>query len=204
VFSQTAPTTLAQMQRALTLLAVVLCAAQPSACATRMYVQSPPLSDIPTATSRPGPEVTVIELPEAEAWRRVKSTLGTRVLVLQPTTLPQRFERSTVLLEYAFEAGDEVRYRVGYRADGALVNFAAGAVNSAAPTSTARVDVRGIAAQYSTTSSWPERQIVWTEDPTSSGDDLGAARSAIQYSLQARGVTEAELLLIVRGLVAVP
>jgi hypothetical protein len=192
------------MERALTLLVVVLCAAQPSACATRMYVQSPTLADIPSTTSRPGPEVTLIELPEAEAWRRVKSTLGTRVLVLQPTTLPQRFERSTVLLEYAFESGDEVRYRVGYRADGALVNFAAGAVNSAAPTSMSTVDVRGIAAKYSITSSWPERQIVWTEDPTWSGDDLGVARPITQYSVQSRGVSEAELLLIVRGLVAVP
>jgi hypothetical protein len=192
------------MQRVVVFLSVVLCAVQPSECESGMYVQPSRLSDVPATTTRPGPEVTLIELPEAEAWRRVKSTLGTRVLVLQPTILPQRFERSTVLLEYAFEAGDEVRYRVGYRADGALVNFAAGAVNSAAPISTTRVDVRGIAAQYSTTSSWPERQIVWTEDPTSSGDDLGAARSAIQYSLQARGVTEAELLLIVRGLVAVP
>ena len=192
------------MQRVVVFLAVVLCAVQPSECETGTYGQAPPVSYVPATTSRPRPEVTLIELPEAEAWRRVKSALGTRVLVLQPTTLPQRFERSTVLLEYAFEAGDEVRYRVGYRADGALVNFAAGAVNSAAPTSTARVDVRGIAAQYSTTSSWPERQIVWTEDPRSSGDDLGAARSAIQYSLQTRGVTEAELLLIVRGLVSVP
>lgn len=198
--------TLAAMERAVGILVVVLCAAQPSACESRMYAQSPSLVEAPatTAIARLGPEVTLIELPEDEAWRRVKSTLGTRVLVLQPTILPQRFERSTVLLEYAFVAGDEIRYRVGYRADGALVNFAAGAVNSAAPTSTARVDVRGVAAQYSTTSSWPERQIVWTEGPTWSGDDLGAAGPGIQYSLQARGVTEAELLQIARGLVAVP
>jgi hypothetical protein len=194
------------MQRALAIFAVVLCAAQPSACESGMNAPSPVLSDIPTATTLPrsGSGVTLIELPEAEAWRRVKSTLGTRVQVLQPTALPPRFERSTVLLEYAFVAGDEIRYRIGYRADGALVNFAAGAVNSAAPTSTAPVDVRGIAAQYSTTSSWPERQIVWSEDLTWSGDDLGAGRSAIQYSVQARGVSESELVLIARGLVAVP
>jgi hypothetical protein len=153
---------------------------------------------------RPGSGVTLIELPKAEAWRRVKSTLGMRVQVLQPTTLPQRFERSTVLLEYAFVAGDEIRYRIGYRADGALLNFAAGAVNSAAATSTAPVDVRGVAARYSTTTGWPERQIVWTEDLTWSGDDLGTASRAIRYSVQARGVTESELVLIARGLVAVP
>jgi hypothetical protein len=206
VFSQTVSTTLAPMQRALAILTVVLCAAQPNACQTRMYVQSVPLVDGPPANviARPALGVTLIELPEAEAWRRVKSTLGTRVQVLQPTAMPQRFERSTVLLEYAFVAGDEIRYRIGYRAEGALVNFAAGAVNSAAPTSTSPVDVRGIAAQYSTTSSWPERQIVWTEGLTWSGDDLGAATAAIQYSLQARGVSEEELLLIARGLVAVP
>jgi hypothetical protein len=194
------------MQRAMAILTVVLCAAQPSECDQRMYVQSPPLVDGPptTAIARPGAGVTLIELPEAEAWRRVKSTLGTRVPVLQPTAMPQRFERSTVLLEYAFVAGDEIRYRIGYRAEGALVNFAAGAVNSAAPISTATIDVRGVAAQYTTTSSWPERQIVWTETPTWSGDDVKAAGSGIQYSLQARGVTEAELVLIARGLVTVP
>jgi hypothetical protein len=171
-----------------------------------MVVQPVPLVDGPptTAIARPAQGVTLIELPEAEAWRRVKSTLGTRVQVLQPTAMPQRFERSTVLLEYAFVAGDEIRYRIGYRAEGALVNFAAGAVNSAAPTSMANVVVRGVAAQSSTTSSWPERQIVWNEAPTWSGDEVSAPRVGIQYSLQARGVTEAELLLIARGLVAVP
>src|SRR3981081_4649496 len=192
------------MHRDVEVFAGVRGAAQRSGCEPGTYGQAPPVSDVPAATSRPGQGVTLIELPEAEAWRRVKSALGTRVLVLPPASLPQRFERSTVLLEYAFVAGDEVRYRVGYRADGALVNFAAGAVNSAAPTSTAPVDVRGIAAQYSTTSSWPERQIVWTEGPPCAGADLGVARSAIQYSVQARGVSEAELLLIARGLVAVP
>src|SRR5882762_10338661 len=101
------------MQRTLTLLAVVLCAAQPSACETGMYTQPSLLIDGPStsAIARVEPEVMLMELPEDEAWRRVKSTLGTRVLVLQPTAMPPRFERSTVLLEYAFEAGDEIRYR---------------------------------------------------------------------------------------------
>jgi hypothetical protein len=142
-------------------------------------------------------------LPEAEAWRRVKSTLGTRVLVLQPTALPERFERTVVMLEYAYLAGDEVRYRIGYRAEGALVNFAAGAVNSAAPTATRTWEVRGMSAQYSTTSSWPERQIEWVEGSTWSGDESPRS-SAVVYSIQARGVSEDELLTIVRGLVAVP
>jgi hypothetical protein len=201
---------LAAMQRTLAILTVVLCAAQPSACESGMYSTpsiaqpySTTLRDVPATISSPNPEVTLIELPEAEAWRRVKSTLGTRVLVLQPTALPQRFERSVVMIEYAYLAGDEVRYRIGYRAEGALVMFAAGAVNSAAPTATRTWDVRGIAARYSTTSGWPERQIEWVEGSTWSGDET-ARTSAVLYSIQARGVSEDELLTIVRGLAAVP
>src|SRR6266511_5223885 len=183
------------MQRAVAILTLVLCAAQPSACESGMYSVPPigqpystTLRDVP-ATPSLNAEVTLIELPEAEAWRRVKSTLGTRVLVLQPTMLPERFERGVVMLEYAYLAGDEVRYRVGYRAEGALVNFAAGAVNSAAPTATRTWEVRGLAAQYSTTSSWPERQIEWLEGSTWSGDE-NPRTSAVVYSVQSRGVSE--------------
>jgi hypothetical protein len=197
------------MQRAVAILTVVLCAAQPSACDSGMYSVPPiaqpystTLRDVPAAPSL-NAKVTLIELPEAEAWRRVKSTLGSRVLVLQPTTLPERFERSVVMLEYAYLAGDEVRYRIGYRAEGALVNFAAGAVNSAGPTATRTWEVRGVAAQYSTTSSWPERQIEWVEGSTWSGDE-NPRTSGVAYSIQARGVSEDELLRIVRGLAAVP
>ena len=199
------------MQRAIAILTVVLCAAvQPTACESGMYSARPiaqplttTLRDGTATSSSPNAEVTLIELPEAEAWRRVKSTLGSRVLVLQPTALPERLERSVVMLEYAYLAGDEVRYRVGYRAEGALVNFAAGAVNSAAPTATRTWEVRGVAAQYSTTSSWPERQIEWFEGSTWSGDE-NPRTSAVLYSIQARGVSEDELLTIVRGLAAVP
>ena len=198
------------MQRAVAILTVLMCAAQPSACESGMY-SAPPIAqpysttlrDVPATSASLNAEVTLIELPEAEAWRRVKSTLGTRVLVLQPTTLPARFERSVVMLEYAYIAGDQVRYRIGYRAEGALVNFAAGAVNSAAPTATRTWEVRGVAAQYSTTSSWPERQIEWVEGSTWSGDE-SARTAAVGYSIQARGVSEDELLTIVRGLAAVP
>jgi len=200
------------MQRAAAILTVVLCAAiQPSACESGMYSAPPiaqPLSttlrDAPATSPSMNAEVTLIELPEAEAWRRVKSTLGTRVLVLQPTTLPERFERGVVMLEYAYVAGDQVRYRIGYRAEGALVNFAAGAVNSAAPTATRTWEVRGIAAHYSTTSSWPERQIAWVEGSSTWSGDENPLASAVGYSIQARGVSEDELLTIVRGLVAVP
>jgi hypothetical protein len=194
------------MQRFVALVTVVLCAAQPSACESGMYVQAPPLVDAPSTTSipMPEPEVTLIELPEAEAWRRVKSTLGSRVAVLRPATLPERFANSTVMLEYAYMAGDQVPYRVGYRTEGALLLFAAGAVNSSEQTSTERIDVRGVAGQYSTSLDWPERQIQWVERTTWSGDDASAASSKVLYSIQSRGVSEAELRSIASALRAVP
>ena len=192
------------MPRAAAILAVLLCYAQPDACDSGAYVPSRALVDTPTAPIvMPESEFTLIELPEAEAWRRVKSAVGSRVVVLRPTRLPDRFDRSIVMLEYAYFAGEEVRYRIGYRADGGLINFAAGAVNSAPPTSTATIDVRGVPAVYSTTASWPDRQVVWTETASRSGDGPDADRS-VGFSVQARGVTEGEILLIVRGLVEVP
>ncbi|MGH2491401.1 MAG: hypothetical protein ACRDF9_07820 [Candidatus Limnocylindria bacterium] len=192
------------MQRTVALLAVALCAGQPSECDSGRYAPPPPPEDTSTTPiAMPDAEVTLIELPEAEAWRRVKSALGSRVVVLQPRALPERFDRNVVMLEYAYVAGDEVRYRIGYRAGGALVNFAAGAVNSAASTPISIIDVRGVSARYSITAGWPERQVEWVESAGWSGDDPGAERS-VRFSVQARGVSEAELLLIVRGLVAVP
>lgn len=191
--------------RAAAILAVALCYAQPGECDSGRYVQPRPLVDTPSTRpiAMPEPDVALIELPEAEAWRRVKSTLGSRVVVLQPTTLPERFDRTFVMLEYAYVAGDEVRYRIGYRANGALVNLAAGSVNSAAATSTSTLEVRGRPGRYSTTSGWPERQIEWDESATWSGDEIDAA-TAVRFSIQARGITEAELILIIRGLTAVP
>lgn len=194
------------MQRVATILAVMLCAAQPSECDSGRYVQSRPIGLAPTTIPRisPNREITLIQLPEAEAWRRVKSTLGTRVLVLRPMALPERLAKSAVWLEYAYLAGDEVRYRVGYLSEEVTLTFAAGAVNSAPATSTTTVEVRGVAGEYSTSMNWPERQVQWVEETAWSGDESGAARSAIRYSVQARGITEEELLAIARGLVAVP
>jgi hypothetical protein len=186
------------MQRTLIFLAVVLCAAQPSECDPGMYSAPMPgqqTTTYPTAEparpSSPNPEIILFELPEAEAWPAVKSTVGLGVLVLQPTVVPGRFTGVPVMIEYAYIAGSDVRYRVGYRAVDGLINVAAGAVNSAAPTSTETITLRGLSAQYSSTSSWPELQITWTE-------------GNVVYSIQARGISKAELIQIATGLVAVP
>jgi hypothetical protein len=184
------------MERAFLFLAVVLCAAQPTGCESLMESGSiQPAREYPTAEparpSSPDAEIVLVELPEGQAWRAVKSTLGSGVLVLQPTAVPTRFTGGPVMIEYAYLAGTEVRYRLGYRAEGGLINIAAGAVNSAPPISQEAVKLRGAIAQYSTTSSWPERQITWTED-------------GVVYSIQARGISKEELIQVADGLIPVP
>jgi hypothetical protein len=184
------------MQRLVILVAVILCAVQPNECDPGAY--SAPASartTLPTAEpARPSSsraEIVLFELPEAEAWRAVKSTLGSRVLVLSPTVVPARFTEGPVMIEYAYFAGDEVRYRVGYRAVDGLINVAAGAVNWGPPSSMEKITVRGVSADYRTSASWPEQGIEWLE-------------GGIWYSLQARGISKAELLQVADGLVAVP
>lgn len=130
------------------------------------------------------------ELPEPSAWQAVKTAAGS-ALVLRPSWLPDRLRGSGVLVEYAYVTTGELRYRIGYRAADTLLTLAAGAVNSGPPTSSSVVTVRSLAAQYSTTSTWPERQITWTE-------------AGVMYSIQARGVSEEELTRIAGGLVTVP
>jgi hypothetical protein len=145
----------------------------------------------PTSPATPGATVVLVELSDGQAWSAVKAAVGPGVLVLRPTWVPGRFQTDPVILEYAYVAGPDVRYRVGYRAADGLINIAAGAANSAVPTVVNVIALRGANAEYSTTSSWPERQITWTE-------------AGVLYSIQARGVSEAEIMQIANGLVAVP
>jgi hypothetical protein len=185
--------------RSTAILTVLLCAAvEPGPCDTPTYSAQPTAVRYgaePTAEpARPAssrPQIVLKELPEGEAWRAVKSTLGSDALVLQPTVVPARFTGAPVMIEYAYWNGADPRYRVGYRGVGGLINIAAGAVNSGPPTATETIVVRGIEAAYSTSESWPERQVQWSE-------------GGVRYSVQARGVSKAELLEVVYGLVPVP
>jgi len=144
----------------------------------------PPL----TAAPMSGPAVALLNVTEVEAWRLVKTTVGENVVALRPTWLPMRFRSDKVMVEYAYT--DFPRYRVGYATDDGLILVAAGAVNSAAPDQSMAIDIGGVTATYSVTSSWPERQVGW-------------AQSGVFYSIQARGVTESELLQVARGLAEV-
>lgn len=144
----------------------------------------------PTTTSlgappMPEPAVALLNLAEADAWNLVKTTVGENVAALRPTWLPARFRSEKVMVEYAYT--DFPRYRVGYATDDGLILVAAGAVNSASPDQSMAIDIRGVTATYSVSSSWPERQVGWEQ-------------SGAFYSIQARGVTESELLQVARGL----
>jgi len=137
------------------------------------------------APPMPEPAVALLNLPEGDGWSLVKTTVGESIGVLRPTWLPERFRTERVMIEYAYS--NFPRYRVGYATDDGLILVAAGAVNSAAPDQSMAIDIGGVIATYSVTSSWPERQVGWV-------------RSGVFYSIQARGVTESELLQVARGL----
>lgn len=191
------------------LLAAFLCSAtapatmcDPTGDMTPFY-RGPTLSDsgsesqrtlaAPTTTSMfappmPEPAVALLNLPESDAWNLVKTTVGENVVPLRPTWLPARFRSEKVMVEYAYT--NFPRYRVGYATDDGLILVAVGAVNSAAPDQSIAIDIHGVTATYSVTSSWPERQVLWEQ---------GGAF----YSIQARGVTESELLQVARGLAEV-
>lgn len=136
----------------------------------------------------PEPTVALLNLPEGDAWSLVKTTVGENVVVLRPTWLPTRFRTEKVMIEYAYT--NYPRYRVGYAREDGLILVAAGAVNSAAPSQSLAIDIGGETATYSVTSSWPERQVGWVQ-------------SGVFYSIQARGVTEDELVQVARALAAV-
>ena len=144
----------------------------------------------PTTTSfvappMPEPAVVLLNLAEGDAWNLVKTTVGEDVVALRPTWLPTRFRSAKVMVEYAYP--NFPRYRVGYATDDGLILVAAGAVNSASPDQSMAIDIGGVTATYSVTSSWPERQVAWEQ-------------SGAFYSIQARGVSENELLQVARGL----
>jgi hypothetical protein len=135
--------------------------------------------------SLPEPAVALLNLPDADAWNLVKTTVGENVVALRPTWLPTRFRSEKVMVEYAYT--NFPRYRVGYATADGLILVAAGAVNSASPDQSMAIDIGGVTATYSVTSSWPERQVGWVQ-------------GGVFYSIQARGVTEGELLQVARGL----
>jgi hypothetical protein len=142
-----------------------------------------------TLGAPPTPEATVsqLDLPEGEAWSVVKTTVGENVAVLRPPWLPARFRTERVTIEYAYTSF--ARYRVGYTTGDGLILFAAGAVNSSAPSESLAMEMGEVTVTYSETSGWPERQVTWIQN-------------GVLYSIQARGVTRDELISIARALCA--
>jgi len=141
---------------------------------------------VATAIVPPSSHVDVpTTLAEADAWKLVRSSVPASISVLKPGWLPQRYARSSVVVEYAHSVGSDWGYRVGYssRSDGRPLLMALGSVNAAAPT-TSRVKRIGAAeVTVATTASWPAIAAYWnfggmaysvqTADPTLTEEELG-------------------------------
>lgn len=144
---------------------------------------------VPTSTAYVTTPVTFLEAPEDQAWQAVRGGVGPTVAVLRPTWLPDRFVRTSVLVQYADVTPEgEPRYRVGYRApNGEIITFALGAVNSSPPTVQEGILLRGLAATFSATDGWPRVQVKWTE--------RGGG-----YSIQSIGLSRDDLLRVGAGM----
>ncbi len=125
-------------------------------------------------------------------WTSVRERLPTNVAVFRPAWLPARFGGAPLLQSLRHDALTVAAYQVGYRSPlGDVLLFALGPVNSARPDTRTRIRVLGVEGWIETTRGWPARAIFWR---------VGAEH----YTVQARGVSRAELVRIVSSLIAVP
>lgn len=125
-----------------------------------------------------------------DMWAAVRAQLPPDVAVLKPSVLPARFSDPPLLLS-VFGAPLGPRYYIGYGAKGESLIFYLGSANSASPTSTEAITVRGVSGTLGTTASWPAIQAIWMENGR-------------PYIIQDGSVmTRDELLKIIAGLVEV-
>jgi hypothetical protein len=174
-------------------IGVIAAASLSAACAADSALEK----QTPTGRSSATPQRTfdlpdATQMPEADAWRTVRSLVPPSQPVLMPTWLPDRYRGGIATIGYAHEGSPGLwRYQIGYRAiDGKLIVFSLGAVNSAPPTTSETATVRGVQARLVTTGSWPAIEMQWDE-----ADDL--------YSIQSTGLSRDEILRIAAGLKAI-
>jgi hypothetical protein len=125
-------------------------------------------------------------VPAAQAWRLVRRSVPASALVIRPTWLPPALAVVDPTVSYAYATGEEragYRYGVGYVTGTTTIVFAAGAVNSGPPKATETTTIRGMSAQVTSTDTWPNLQVAWTE------------RGNL-FTVQANGVSKDELLRV--------
>jgi hypothetical protein len=127
-----------------------------------------------------------------DVWAAAREQLPNDVAVLRPTYLPKRFSDPPWLLSLSNDPSSGPRYYIGYSAKGESLLFYLGSANSAPPTSSESIVVRGVTGMLSMTASWPAIQATWME-------------SGRPYIIQDGSVmTRDELLRILAGLAEVP
>jgi hypothetical protein len=97
-------------------------------------------------------------------WQNVRAHVPSAVPVLPPAWLPERFAgaQTTTLVNNDATSGGPT-YRVSYRdpAGDVLLLALGSAVNSAKPTSSEYITIRGVAGELEITPGWPPLAIAW-------------------------------------------
>jgi hypothetical protein len=144
---------------------------------------------LPSAGAADETEIAKI-VASLDVWAAARSQLPADIAVLKPTFLPARFSDPPWLLSL-FNDSFGPRYYIGYGAKGESLIFYLGSANSAQPTSTEPITIRGVNGTLGTTASWPAIQAIWMENGR-------------PYIIQdSSAMTRDELLKIVAGLVEV-
>jgi hypothetical protein len=143
----------------------------------------------PRGTNSDDEEIAKI-IASLDPWAAARAQLSSSVAVLRPTYLPPRFRNPPWLLSVFDTPINGPRYLIGYASGTESLHFVLGASNSAAPTSSTAIDLRGVSGMLQTTTNWPAIGVYWTE---------GGSHYAIQDGSIA---TRDEMLRIIRGLAA--
>jgi hypothetical protein len=122
----------------------------------------------------------------SQGWSLVRESMPSYTAVLRPSWLPDRYAADRVVVEYAHNVNGW-RYRVGYGAGNSSVLFALGSVNSARPTSTETLTLRGISVTISTAADFPAIQAIWDE-------------SGGTYTIQSNDLSRDELIRVIDSL----
>jgi hypothetical protein len=134
------------------------------------------------------------------AWQQTRAREPANVTVVAPSWLPALFRTPPIALDQRLFAGIATpAYQVAYHGPGsAIIVFALGAVNSGPPSSREAIPVRGVAGQFEAIQPgwWPEEQVRWQE-----GSWMG---KPLVYTIQAIGVSRADMLHIAARLLSVP
>lgn len=149
---------------------------------------------------QPGPVLADSAPVDTGAWQQTRAREPANVAVFAPSWLPAPFRTPPIAADQRLFVGIATPiYRVAYHGPGrSIIVFALGPVNSGPPAFSEAITVHGANGQFEAIRPgwWPEEQVRWQQ-----GSWQG---QPLVYTVQAIGVSRAEMLDIAASLMPVP